>query len=206
MIKSSSIANFAVPLLALFLASCGGPPSVAELPPQPSARPSLPKPAAPARPVAPVAPAGPLTVARIGSYMDGLETELRQHVHGDGIIITRMGDDVTVVLRNDILFGRGGVMNADDVLEPLGAVLGAYVHTSVAVGGYTDTVGTPEQNMAISAKRAKLIADGLAHEGVAPQRITSQGYGATHLRVATGDGKAEPRNRRIEILLKAKPG
>jgi flagellar motor protein MotB len=26
------------------------------------------------------------------------------------------------------------------------------------------------------------------------------------LRVATGDDKKEPRNRRIEILLKAKPG
>ena len=160
----------------------------------------------PARPVVPVAPAGPLTVARIGSYMDGLETTLRQHVHGDGIVIARRGDDITVVLRNDILFARDGTMNADDILEPLGAVLGAYVHTSVSVGGFTDTVGTPEQNLAVSTKRARLIADALAHEGVAQQRITSQGFGETRLRVATGDDKKEPRNRRIEILLKAKPG
>jgi len=207
MTRFASTAKFAVPLLALFLTSCsGGPRSTAELPSSPSARPTLQKPMAPSHPAAPVAPAGPLTVARIGSYMDGLETVLRQHVHGDGIMIARMGDDITVVLRNDILFARGGTMSADDVLEPLGAVLGSYVHTSVAVGGFTDTIGTPDRNLAISTKRAKLIADGLAHEGVAPQRITSQGFGETRLRVATGDEKKEPRNRRIEILLKAKPG
>jgi outer membrane protein OmpA-like peptidoglycan-associated protein len=207
MTRFASTAKFAIPLLTLFLASCvGGPRSVAELPPAPSERPALQKPVAPVRPAAPAVPAGPLTVARIGFYMDGLETTLRQHVHGDGILIARMGDDITVVLRNDILFARDGTMNADDVLEPLGAVLGTYVHTSVAVGGYTDTVGTPDRNLAISTKRAKLIADGLAHEGVAVQRITSQGFGETHLRVATGDEKKEPRNRRIEILLKAKPG
>lgn len=138
--------------------------------------------------------------------MDGLETELRRHLHGEGIIVARMGDDITLVLRTDILFARDGTMDADNVLEPLGAVLGSYVHTSVAVGGFTDTVGAPEKNLAISQKRAKMIADALAHEGVAAQRITAQGFGETHLRVATGDDKKEPRNRRIEILLKAKPG
>ncbi len=204
----AGIAKFAVPLLALAVAACSsGPRPLSQ--PLPSPRPSWEKPAPPAHgaaPAAPVVPAGPPTVARIGSYMDGLETELRRHVHGEGIIVARMGDDITLVLRTDILFARNGSMEADDVLEPLAAVLGSYVHISVAVSGFTDTVGTPDQNLAVSQKRAKMIADGLAHEGVAPQRITAQGFGETHLRVATGDDKKEPRNRRIEILLKAKPG
>jgi flagellar motor protein MotB len=37
-------------------------------------------------------------------------------------------------------------------------------------------------------------------------RISSQGFGETHLRVMTGDSRKEPRNRRIEILIKALPG
>ena len=93
------------------------------------------------------------------------------------------------------------------MLEPLGAVLGTYVHTSVTVSGYTDTVGHARAESGdFAASARKLIADALAHEGVAAQRITSQGFGETHLRVATGDDKKEPRNRRIEILLKARPG
>jgi len=120
--------------------------------------------------------------------------------------VARMGDDITIIVRNDKLFDRDGTLDADDVLEPLGAVLGGYVHTSVAVSGFTDTVGAPEQNLALSQKRAKLIAAALGHEGVASQRITAQGLGEAHLRIATGDDKKEPRNRRIEILLKARPG
>jgi outer membrane protein OmpA-like peptidoglycan-associated protein len=208
--KFASIAKLAVPLLTLSLAACGGAKHTVAEPPsagmQPVQRPVWEKPSAPAHPAATVVPSGPLTVARIGSYMDGLESELRRHVHGDGIIVARVGDDITLVVRNDRLFARDGTLSADDILEPLGAVLGTYVHTIVAVSGYTDTVGTPDQNLALSEKRAKMIADGLAHEGVAQQRITSQGFGETHLRVATGDDKKEPRNRRIEILLKAKPG
>jgi outer membrane protein OmpA-like peptidoglycan-associated protein len=206
----ASFAKFAVPALALLLAGCGGGPrTIAEpsfSPPQPSARPAWQKPSPPAHTAAPVAPAGPLTVARIGSYMDGLESELRRHVHGEGITVARMGDDITVILRNDKLFSRDGNLDADDVLEPLGAVLGSYVHTSVAVSGYTDTVGAPDQNLALSQKRAGAFAGALAHEGVSPQRITAQGYGETHLRIATGDDKKEPRNRRIEVLIRARPG
>jgi outer membrane protein OmpA-like peptidoglycan-associated protein len=202
----ADIARYAIPFLALSLAACGGGPRhVAEVPapPREVTHPISPKPPPPAHSAA---PSGPLTVARIGSYMDGLESELRRHLHGDGIIVARMGDDITLIVRNDKLFARDGTLDADDILEPLGAVLGSYFHTSVAVSGFTDTAGEPERNLALSQKRAKLIADALAHEGVAPQRIVSQGFGESHLRIATGDDKKEPRNRRIEILLKAKPG
>jgi len=92
------------------------------------------------------------------------------------------------------------------VLEPLGAILRGYAHTAIAVNGYTDTSGTADKNLALSQKRARSIADALAHEGVAAGRIAAQGFGASHLRVMTGDGKKEPRNRRVEILIKPQPG
>jgi outer membrane protein OmpA-like peptidoglycan-associated protein len=92
------------------------------------------------------------------------------------------------------------------VLEPLAAVLRGYPHTVIQVSGFTDTWGAPEQNLALSQKRAKAIADALIHEGLPAARISAQGFGATHLRVATGDNKKEPRNRRTELLIKARPG
>lgn len=151
-------------------------------------------------------PPGPLTVARIDGYMDGLETELRRHIHGAGIVVARQGNDIDVVVQNTRLFSGDGGVNGDDVLEPLAVVLRGYVHTTVQVGGYTDTVGKPEQNLAVSQKRARLIADALIHEGVPGSRLSAQGFGESHLRLATGDDKNEPRNRRIEFLIKAKPG
>jgi outer membrane protein OmpA-like peptidoglycan-associated protein len=156
-------------------------------------------------PIGPAGPQGPLVMARVGSYMDALENDLRRHVHGKGITVVRMGDDIAVVIRNDRLFSPSGTLSGDDILEPLGAILNGYVHTSVWVNGFTDTAGAPDTNLAVSQKRARTIADALTHEGVAAQRVTAQGFGEAHLRIATGDGKKEPRNRRIEIVLKASP-
>ena len=156
-------------------------------------------------PIGPSGPAGPLEVARVGSYMDALESDLRRHVHGKGIVVARLGDEIAVIVRDDRLFAPSGMLAGDDVLEPLGAVLEGYVHTAIAVNGFTDTAGAAQQNLEVSQKRARLVADALVHEGVAPQRVTAQGFGETHLRIATGDDRKEPRNRRIEIVLKASP-
>jgi outer membrane protein OmpA-like peptidoglycan-associated protein len=95
--------------------------------------------------------------------MDALEADLRRHVHGKGISVARQGDDITVVVRNDRLFTSQGMLAGDDVLEPLGAVLDGYVHTRVTVTGFTDTSGTPDQNLEVSQKRSRQVADALAH-------------------------------------------
>lgn len=210
-IAAMRLAKALIPLLALAVSACG-PRPLAELPSMPPARerPIWQKPSRPsahnAAPVAPGGPAGPLTVARIGSYMDSLETDLRRHVHGSGIVVARQGDTLNLVIPNGDLFTADGGVAGDDVLEPLGAVLRGYGHIAVQVNGFTDTSGSPEQNLALSQKRALAIAGALAHEGVPAARLSSQGFGESHLRVATGDNKKEPRNRRVEILLKAKPG
>ncbi len=152
----------------------------------------------------PQGPAGPLTIARVGDYMDSLEMQLRRHLRG--VLVARQGDAITLVIPNTALFTPDGGVAGDDVLEPLASVLLGYPHVFVVVNGFTDTAGAPDKNLAVSQRRAAQIAAALTHEGVPPARLSSQGFGETHLRVATGDGKSEPRNRRIEIVLKARPG
>ena len=197
-------------VLALLLSACGGGPGpLGEPPPLRPAereRPVWQKPSPPAHAAAPAVqgPAGPLTVARVGDYMDGLEMQLRHHLRG--VLVARQGDNLTVVIPNAALFAEDGGVAGDDVLEPLGAILRGYSHAFVQVNGFTDTSGTPEQNLALSQKRAQAIAVALAHEGVPPQRLSSQGFGETHLRIATGDNKKEPRNRRIELVIRPRPG
>jgi outer membrane protein OmpA-like peptidoglycan-associated protein len=212
-----------VVLLALGLTACGGGPRpIYEPPPMPPdhtarevPRPAYEKPSPPGHGAAPgVVPAasipqnlaGPLTVARIEPYMDALEMDLRRHVHARGIVTARQGNNINIDIANSLLFTDDGGVRGDDILEPLGAILRGYAHTAITVNGYTDTFGTPDRNMALSQAHARAIAAALAHEGVAAGRIAAQGFGESHLAVRTGDGKKEPRNRRVEILIRPAPG
>ncbi len=67
--------------------------------------------------------------------------------------------------------------------------------------GYTDTVGSPEFNMVLSVRRANAVKASLVTNGVPDGAITTAGRGEQGLLVQTGDGVAEPQNRRTEIAV-----
>jgi OOP family OmpA-OmpF porin len=75
-------------------------------------------------------------------------------------------------------------------------------YTEIDVNGYTDTSGTPKYNQGLSVRRAQAVAAELVKDGVPKNAITIQGFGDTHLLVATGPGVREPQNRRVEIIIK----
>jgi outer membrane protein OmpA-like peptidoglycan-associated protein len=201
-------------LLALLLAGCSGTPRpVADYPPAPvthpvvTQKPTTPGVSQPGMPhVTPTVqgPAGPLAPAGVGAYMDSLEVALRRHLHG--LIIARQGDNLTVVIPNPMAFSPEGEVMGGGLLDSLSAVLRGYPHTTLQVGGFTDTAGPADRNLALTQQRARAFADALVRDGVPAARVTSQGFGETHLRIMTGDDKKEARNRRLEILIKAKPG
>ena len=74
--------------------------------------------------------------------------------------------------------------------------------TQLEVNGYTDTSGTPKYNQGLSIRRAQAVAAELVKDGVPKSAIAIQGFGETHLLVATGPGVREPQNRRVEIIIK----
>jgi outer membrane protein OmpA-like peptidoglycan-associated protein len=209
-----------VPLAALLVSACAGgrvyhapPPPPYEYPRSSQLRP-LPsepgesrraeQPAPPRRVPQSVPSAGPLKTAMIGSYMDNQERDLRQHLRGTGVGVARPGDDIVLNIRDDALFD-GNQLSAPgrDILVTVAVIARHYDHTAISIAGFTDTTGTPEQNLAASQKRARAVADALIANGVAARRVSSQGYGETRLKIATGDHVAEPRNRRIEIRIAA---
>jgi outer membrane protein OmpA-like peptidoglycan-associated protein len=75
-------------------------------------------------------------------------------------------------------------------------------HTRIEVNGYTDTSGTPQYNKGLSIRRAHAVAAELVKDGVPQAAISIQGFGETHLLVATGAGVREPQNRRVEIVIR----
>jgi outer membrane protein OmpA-like peptidoglycan-associated protein len=50
----------------------------------------------------------------------------------------------------------------------------------VRIAGYTSKLGTAEYNQALSERRATAVEGYLISQGIAPSRITTIGYGATH--------------------------
>jgi outer membrane protein OmpA-like peptidoglycan-associated protein len=72
----------------------------------------------------------------------------------------------------------------------------------VLVIGHTDTVGTDQANDALSRQRAETVRVALIGHGIAPTSITVIGRGKRELLVPTGEGVAEPRNRRVEIIVR----
>jgi outer membrane protein OmpA-like peptidoglycan-associated protein len=69
------------------------------------------------------------------------------------------------------------------------------------IEGHTDTVGDAAMNQALSERRAEAVRDVLVQRhGIAASRLETVGFGESMLLVPTGEGRAEPRNRRVQIL------
>ena len=188
---------------ALALAGCQNGPL--ETPP-PVGHPVQP-PAHTVAPPAQVTTAGPLTAAGVGRYMDALERELRTRLRASGIAVARRGDDMLLSLPDARLFaGESLSPSGQRVLSSIAVALRVYDHTLIQVNGYTDTSGSPVQNLSVSLDRATLVGNALTGDGLAAERIEAHGFGETNLKVATGDHVNEPRNRRIEIRIVPRPG
>ena len=72
----------------------------------------------------------------------------------------------------------------------------------VIVIGHTDSVGNDAANDALSRQRAEVVRAAFAARGLPADKIVTIGRGKRELAVPTGDGVAEPRNRRVEILVR----
>jgi outer membrane protein OmpA-like peptidoglycan-associated protein len=72
----------------------------------------------------------------------------------------------------------------------------------VLVIGHTDRVGSDAFNDALSRQRAEVVRRALVARGLATENIVVIGRGEREPIVATADGVAEARNRRVEILVR----
>ena len=72
----------------------------------------------------------------------------------------------------------------------------------IEVIGFTDTLGDPPYNQALSLARAAAIRATLVGDGLDRQAISIAGRGKRDLLVPTADQTPEPRNRRVEITVR----
>ena len=72
----------------------------------------------------------------------------------------------------------------------------------VAVIGHTDRVGEAVYNARLAATRADVVRDILVGRGLSSDLIAVSSHGEYNPLIATRDGVAEPRNRRVEITVR----
>lgn len=72
----------------------------------------------------------------------------------------------------------------------------------VIVIGHTDTVGNDAANDTLSRQRADVVRAAFTARGLPADKVVAIGRGKRELAVPTADGVAEPRNRRVEILVR----
>lgn len=74
--------------------------------------------------------------------------------------------------------------------------------TDIVISGHTDTVGTKEYNYKLALERAQVTSEILVANGAVPANITITSHGEGNPLIKTADEVAEPRNRRVEVVIK----
>jgi outer membrane protein OmpA-like peptidoglycan-associated protein len=74
--------------------------------------------------------------------------------------------------------------------------------TDVSIVGHTDTTGSSEANLRLGMARAQQIAKTIEALGVERASIFTESHGANDLLVPTGENVSEPRNRRVEVIVR----
>ena len=88
------------------------------------------------------------------------------------------------------------------LLDSVVADIARHPVPDIVVVGHTDLVGSDAFNDALARKRAETVRAVLAQRGVAPESVVAIGRGKREPVVPTPDGVAEPRNRRVEIVVR----
>ncbi len=71
----------------------------------------------------------------------------------------------------------------------------------VQVNGYTDNVGLPAANLALSSNRAKAVVDYLVTKGIDTKRLRFKGFGETKPLAANNTDEGKAKNRRTEFVI-----
>lgn len=72
----------------------------------------------------------------------------------------------------------------------------------IVISGHTDTVGDKEYNYTLGMERAQTTAEIMIAHGALPDNIRATSHGEGNPLIKTADEIAEPKNRRVEVVIK----
>jgi outer membrane protein OmpA-like peptidoglycan-associated protein len=101
--------------------------------------------------------------------------------------------------RADLKTGAPGNLNK------LVFFLNKHPDRSVAIEGYTDSVGSEEYNQALSQRRADSVRSYLVRQGIGSGRLTASGMGMSDPVAGNDSAAGRQQNRRVEVIVSNPP-
>ncbi|MBK4987868.1 MULTISPECIES: OmpA family protein [Pseudomonas] len=118
-------------------------------------------------------------------------------------LASEQGDRGLVLTLGDVLFDTGSAdlrNSASRTVLKLVQFLQLNPRRVVRIEGYTDSTGTPEENLKLSRDRAQAVADMLADLGIDEKRLLVEGYGDQYPVEVNASERGRAQNRRVEIV------
>lgn len=112
--------------------------------------------------------------------------------------------DSLVVLGAELLFetNKSTLRNEHFImLNPLVDYLVLHPERSVKISGHTDNTGNEAHNLALSKKRAEVVAEYLVSHGVGVHRVETFGFGSAKPIAEKTTDEGRKKNRRVELLI-----
>lgn len=148
---------------------------------------------------------GGLAGGTMGRYMDNQEAAMRQQLAGvEAANIQRNADVLAVTFKADMLFDFDSSTlkaGAYDEIARVAQVLVQYPQTNITIAGHTDSKGTETYNQQLSERRAQVVKNALAGQGVNPGRLIAVGYGESRPIADNNTEAGRQLNRRVEITI-----
>jgi outer membrane protein OmpA-like peptidoglycan-associated protein len=89
-------------------------------------------------------------------------------------------------------------------LTNIAAIFGSFPAVKARVGGYTDNTGDVASNQRLAQERADAVRNELIALGVAPGRLTAQGYGEQRPQASNATTAGRAANRSVSLQVTAK--
>ena len=128
------------------------------------------------------------TIARIAAVKDDAR----------GMVITLQGEVLFKTGKFDLK--AGAMAKLDEIANALKGK-----EQPIVVFGYTDNVGTAENNQTLSQNRAQTVRDYLVSKGLPADLVTAQGKGMNDPVSDNNGVEGRAQNRRVEIVVQPKP-
>ncbi len=132
--------------------------------------------------------------AYIGGYMDRQAAEMRDDV--EGVEVDRVGEGIRVSFDIGMFFGPGGfelMLSGRNGLARLAIILNQYPSTHIFIEGSPYGPGAPDRDIALSRRRARIMADYLEGQNVRPDRFTVRDY-------RPGRGRSDSRRLSMAVM------
>ena len=142
--------------------------------------------------------------AIIGRRMDKQAEELKREM--EGARVERVGEGIKITFDSGILFAHNSAQlssTAMQNIEELAKTLKKYGDTNVLIQGHTDATGSDQYNLNLSQRRANSVRAFTTRQGVASNRITTEGFGERMPVASNNTAAGKQANRRVEIAIYA---